>query len=313
MLQFNQMAEPTMPHNVSYSTAGFNNHLSPNSPPMVGSPGSVSSNPNSPYASLAETPPPAYSPSEDGNSNNPNDGSSQMLDAQMCDVTQVSYSEPAFWASIAYYELNCQVSEVFHCNNNSAIVDGFTNPSNNSDRCCLGQLSNVNRNSTIENTRRHIGRNIKEIVYIIYSTNIFISVCLGKGVHLYYVTGEVYAECLSDSAIFVQSRNCNYHHGFHPSTVCKIPPGCSLKIFNNQEFAQLLSQSVNNGFEAVYELTKMCTIRMSFVKGWGAEYHRQDVTSTPCWIEIHLHGPLQWLDKVLTQMGSPHNAISSVS
>jgi hypothetical protein len=48
------------------------------------------------------------------------------------------------------------------------------------------------------------------------------------------------------------------------TTVCKIPLGCSLKIFNCQEFAQLLSQSVNHGLETVYEHTKISTIRHAF-------------------------------------------------
>ncbi|KAI1304112.1 Protein mothers against dpp [Halotydeus destructor] len=286
-------AEP-MPENVSYSSNGFNNCNSPSLNMSVPSPASSMSSfgPNSPPSlPAAETPPPAYS-RHDENLNHDDVANSMDTDIALpSEVTPVNYTEPPSWCSIAYYELNSRVGEVFYAKSQNIVIDGFTDPSNNCNRFCLGLLSNVNRNSTIENTRRHIG----------------------KGVHLYYVGGEVFAECLSDAAVFVQSRNCNLLHGFNATTVVKIPPQCSLKIFSNQHFAQLLSDIVNHGYEAVYELTKQCTIRMSFVKGWGAEYHRQDVTSTPCWIEIHLHGALQWLDKVLTQMGSPHNPISSVS
>uniref|UniRef100_A0AAY4EH40 Mothers against decapentaplegic homolog n=1 Tax=Denticeps clupeoides TaxID=299321 RepID=A0AAY4EH40_9TELE len=278
--------EPLMPQNATYpdsfqavpfSSPSSSLAQSPGGYPDSPASGADVSSPPRPRRTTEVKPPPPHGAVHNSSSNH--------------NLRPVCYEEPQFWCSVAYYELNNRVGETFHASSRSILVDGFTDPSNNKNRFCLGLLSNVNRNSTIEHTRRHIG----------------------KGVHLYYVGGEVYAECLSDSSIFVQSRNCNYQHGFHATTVCKIPSGCSLKIFNNQLFAQLLSQSVNHGFEVVYELTKMCTIRMSFVKGWGAEYHRQDVTSTPCWIEVHLHGPLQWLDKVLTQMGSPHNPISSVS
>ena len=205
-------------------------------------------------------------------------------------TVKIMYQEPPYWCSITYYELNQRIGEAFHATQSDVVVDGYTDPCMNADHFCVGLLSNFNRNSTIENVRRHIG----------------------KGVHLFYVGGEVFAECLSDGAVFVQSRNSNYSHHFHPTTVCKIPPGCSLKIFTHQIFAQLLAQSVQQGFEAVFELTKMCNVRMSFIEGWGAEYYRRDVTSTPCWIDVQLDGPLMWLDKVLSQM-TPNTVTNSNS
>lgn len=113
--------------------------------------------------------------------------------------------------------------------------------------------------------------------------------------------------------MFVQGPMTNYLHNLDQNIALKVLPKSKLKIFDENEFYNLLQYTINSGFEATYGLTKLCTIRISFVKGWGRDYHRQDITSCPCWIELHLNGPLKWLDMVLTQMGSPLKGITSVS
>lgn len=75
--------------------------------------------------------------------------------------------------------------------------------------------------------------------------------------------------------------------------------------FTYQLLSQVVEREKQRGYNNVYELTKMCFIRISFVKGWGPDYHRQDVTSTPCWMEMQLHGPLAVSDILPVYYFSP--------
>ncbi|TEA24083.1 hypothetical protein DBR06_SOUSAS2610023, partial [Sousa chinensis] len=307
-------SEPLMPHNATYPDS-FQQPPCPAFPPSPGPPF-----PQSPCT--AGYPHSPGSPSEPESpfqhSGHRELGGTSVAVVMSClvrflsDFRPVCYEEPQHWCSVAYYELNNRVGETFQASSRSVLIDGFTDPSNNRNRFCLGLLSNVNRNSTIENTRRHIGKGKSK--YDTWSRTGRFLLCSCR--HAYVLA----AGCSSSHGRRSGGFCCSCEDGVGPGmsrhagvTEVVVREKASRFTHPGRLFAQLLAQSVHHGFEVVYELTKMCTIRMSFVKGWGAEYHRQDVTSTPCWIEIHLHGPLQWLDKVLTQMGSPHNPISSVS
>lgn len=203
---------------------------------------------------------------------------------------RVAFEELREWCHISYYEMSNRIGEQFRATQSQVTIDGFTHPSS-ADRFCLGGLTNVQRTMEIDKARRYIGR----------------------GVKLFHVRGNVFAECLSDNPVFVQSPVANRRFSWHPATVCKIPPTVRFQIFDSDDFTKILSSAVDEGYETVYNLMKMCIIRMSLVKGWGVEYGRPAVTCTPCWIEIHLDGPLKWLDTVLSTMQGPTQSITSVS
>ncbi|VDL75961.1 unnamed protein product [Nippostrongylus brasiliensis] len=167
---------------------------------------------------------------------------------QRIDQNRVSpYTTPPtqYWATISYYELNSRVGEYFKVYKNELIVDGFTDP-NSDERICLGLLSNVNRNPTIENTRRHIG----------------------KGIGLLYTSDyDLYIRNLSESSIFVQSRNLNYNMHQEQTTVCRVPAHSeAVCVFSNIVFQQMLQNAKMRGAEELHALQKVCFIRLSFVK-----------------------------------------------
>lgn len=192
------------------------------------------------------------------------------------------------WCSIYYYELDQRYGDPFHGHSPIVKIDGWTNPCDGT-RFCLGIITNISRNREIELVRRNIG----------------------NGISLIYEQGTISLKNTSDSSIFVQSEQLNIQWKLKPKRVIKIPAGHEADIFDNARFIEQLSQCT--GFEALYRLNILCTLRLSFIKGWGDNYRRDHITKTPCWIEICLNSQLHYLDQLLRKMEPPCSTISSSS
>ena len=141
---------------------------------------------------------------------------------------------------------------------------------------------------------------------------------IGKGVQLECKEdGSVYARCLSDYSVFFESYYLDRESGREAfDAVHKIYPGSCIKVFSLKECLRCLKLAANmkqnqnitnqNGSGTssqqsidVDDLKRLCRLRFSFVKGWGSDYPRKKISDTPCWCEVQLNRPLQYLDQLI--------------
>jgi hypothetical protein len=211
------------------------------------------------------------------------------MDAAIAESQFIEEIETSDWCHIHYYEFGERVGEIFKAISPSVTIDGLCAPSD-ATRLCLGAVGNPNRDPVAVAARRQIGRGCK----------------------LIYSDGNVTIESMSDAAIFIQSPIHAKSRNDHLATVYRLPAGHRMEVFNNILFTQLLENArSSNDFNQIYYLQTMCHVRMSFVKGWGERYRRQQITSTPCWVELHLPDPLKAVDFALKQVLGPTNEVHS--
>lgn len=105
----------------------------------------------------------------------------------------------------------------------------------------------------------------------------------------------VWAYNRSESPIFVNSPTLDDPES-RTLLVYRVPPGFCLNIFDRSKTMKLprcigQSSSINGSFNS--GPVDVNSVRISFAKGWGPKYSRQEVTSCPCWLEVLL-APCRW-------------------
>lgn len=117
----------------------------------------------------------------------------------------------------------------------------------------------------------------------------------------------VWAYNRSESPIFVNSPTLDDPES-RTLLVYRVPPGFCLNIFDHTKILQLpygsgttRTSNQTSGFAS--GPVDINSVRISFAKGWGPKYSRQEVTSCPCWLEVLL-APCRWSLQFVTKVYS---------
>lgn len=167
------------------------------------------------------------------------------------------------WCKLAYWELSQRVGRLY------PVVHPYINVFWNQpfgDGLCLETLA---QSSNIQLVPDSVKRTRKKI---------------GLGLTLSLEEDGVWAYNRSEAPVFVNSPGLDDPHAT-TLLVYRIPTGHCLNIFDPSLPPRLRTDS-----QALTPTGPVDpnSIRISFAKGWGPKYSRQDITSCPTWIEVLL-------------------------
>ncbi|XP_067214393.1 mothers against decapentaplegic homolog 7 isoform X2 [Linepithema humile] len=175
------------------------------------------------------------------------------------------------WCTLAYWELGGRVGRLYPVEPSTVnVFDSL----HDGDGLCLATLAeNHNAPPVVQRTRSKIG----------------------LGLTLSQEADGVWAYNRSDSPIFVHSPTLDDPES-RTLLVYRVPPGFCLNIFDRAKILQLPYSGSGGGGGGGNQAAGFVTsgpidinsVRISFAKGWGPKYSRQEVTSCPCWLEVLL-------------------------
>ncbi|EFN82888.1 Mothers against decapentaplegic-like protein 6, partial [Harpegnathos saltator] len=172
------------------------------------------------------------------------------------------------WCTLAYWELGGRVGRLYPVEPSTVnVFDSL----HDGDGLCLATLAeNHIAPPAVQRTRSKIG----------------------LGLTLSQEADGVWAYNRSESPIFVNSPTLDDPES-RTLLVYRVPPGFCLNIFDRAKILQLPYGSGGGGGGAgaggfASGPVDINSVRISFAKGWGPKYARQEVTSCPCWLEVHL-------------------------
>ncbi|KAK3918109.1 Mothers against decapentaplegic-like protein 6 [Frankliniella fusca] len=177
------------------------------------------------------------------------------------------------WCQLKYWELADRVGRLYEVQNPYINVSSAAEPSQANQGLCLATLAQ-------HAPSRPAGSALARAVERTRAK-------IGLGVTLSQEPDGVWAYNRSDHPIFVNSPTLDDPES-RTLLVYRVPPGHCLNIFRADTTSQHWERWRRCNELAHSGPVDPGAVRISFAKGWGPKYSRQEVTACPCWIEVLL-------------------------